>query len=377
MIAVGMAIVSAVLAGPLDPPAGPIAPTPGPEPRIAINQTNTPGDSGALFIITAPGSYYLEGNVTGEASKRGIEIAADHVTIDLMGYTCDGVVGSDEGVWSLGTRTGIEVRNGVVTNWSQGIKVGQAIIRDVRAENNIVTGIDVSAGSLVVDCTATNNGTGIRTGHGCRIARCVVSSNTAIGISAFHAANVTDCTAYDNEGTGIFCQTGSIVTGCVSRENNGSGFFVGASSMVSECTAYSNSGFGIQVGSESTVSNCTASTNGTDGIRVFGGCLVKDNTCTDNGQDPAGGAGIRVTALGGNCRFEGNHCLNNDIGIDVDSTGNVIIRNTCSGNTTNWAIVAGNAYGPIVLVQSAAAVNGDTASASVNSNHAWANFTLP
>src|SRR5437762_13979859 len=77
-------------AGNLNPPAGPVTPTMKTltevEPRIAINATNTPGDSDSLFKITQPGSYYLTGNITGVAGKHGIEIAASGVTLDLNGF---------------------------------------------------------------------------------------------------------------------------------------------------------------------------------------------------------------------------------------------------------------------------------------------------
>ena len=82
------------LAGDLDPPAGPITPTMKPlveiEPRTAINATNTPGDADSIFKITQPGSYYLTGNITGVAAKNGIEIAADAVVLDLMGFQLNG-----------------------------------------------------------------------------------------------------------------------------------------------------------------------------------------------------------------------------------------------------------------------------------------------
>ena len=48
------------LAGPLDPPAGPVTSTYKTlnevEPRTPINVVNTPGDADSLFKITAPGS---------------------------------------------------------------------------------------------------------------------------------------------------------------------------------------------------------------------------------------------------------------------------------------------------------------------------------
>src|SRR5678815_4185257 len=64
------------------------------EPRVAINATNTPGDTDSLFKITQPGSYYLTGNITGVAGKHGIAIAASGVTVDLNGFDVAGVPGS-------------------------------------------------------------------------------------------------------------------------------------------------------------------------------------------------------------------------------------------------------------------------------------------
>src|SRR3954468_6434409 len=56
------------------------------EPRTEINATNTPGDASSIFRITAPGSYYLSGNITGVSPKGGIVIASNDVTVDLNGF---------------------------------------------------------------------------------------------------------------------------------------------------------------------------------------------------------------------------------------------------------------------------------------------------
>ncbi len=58
----------------------------------------------------------------------------------------------------------------------------------------------------------------------------------------------------------------------------------------------------------------------------------------------------------------------------MDSTGNIIIRNTCSGNTTNWDVVAGNT---ILVVQgtSAPAVLGNTGGTAPGSTDPNANFS--
>src|SRR4051812_29531058 len=89
------------------------------EPRTEINATNTPGDASSIFRITAPGSYYLSGNITGVSPKGGIVIASNDVTVDLNGFAVIGVTGSSSGIrtdTSFSTR-GVTIRNGSVRSW--------------------------------------------------------------------------------------------------------------------------------------------------------------------------------------------------------------------------------------------------------------------
>ncbi|MBE7495718.1 MAG: hypothetical protein HS117_12275 [Verrucomicrobiaceae bacterium] len=63
------------------------------QPRTPINSVTTPGDSGATFKITQPGSYVLTGNLTPASGKHGIQIVlatSGRVEIDLMGFTING-----------------------------------------------------------------------------------------------------------------------------------------------------------------------------------------------------------------------------------------------------------------------------------------------
>jgi hypothetical protein len=70
------------------------------EARIPIDATRTPGDASATFRITAPGSYYLTGNITGQSGKVGILVLANDVTIDLNGFSLIGA-GNSAGIARL------------------------------------------------------------------------------------------------------------------------------------------------------------------------------------------------------------------------------------------------------------------------------------
>jgi len=368
IITVPILLLSAVwlYAGPLNPPAGPITSTyktlTEVEPRVAISLTNTPGDADSLFKITQPGSYYLTGNVTGVAAKHGVEIAVaangPSVTIDLMGFELAGVPGSLDGisVTATGTRN-VAVHNGTVRAWGgDGIDVLNStnnLLEDLRVEGNGGRGILAGAASTLTGCTAY--------------------SNTGIGISANVGNTVTGCTANSNGGTGISTNSGSTVTGCTALSNGGDGIRASAGGTVTGCTASFNTADGINAGGGSTVTGCTAYANTGDGIEVTNDCRVTDNTCDSNGIGD--GAGIHATSSDN--RIEGNNCTDADRGIDVDLAGNIIIKNTCSGNVINWTIAANNVCGPILdrTVPASAAISGNSAPDSTLSTHPHANFT--
>lgn len=339
-----LAVGLAAHAGPLDPPAGPVAPAYKTlteiEPRIAINATNTPGDSDSLYRIVQPGSYYLAGNITGVVGKHGIEIAAAGVTIDLAGFELRGVsgMGAFDGIRVSVNVPGISILNGTVRDWGD-------------------DGLDLGSGSAI-----NSRIDGVR-----------ASGNADVGILGGHAATVRSCAAQNNGGTGIEVSSGGAVIECTAYDNAGDGIDGGAGSTVVECTAFSNGGDGIVVSLGSTVRGCTARFSVGDGIQASSQCIITGNVCSFSG-DGGNGAGIHIT--GGDNRLEGNHCTTSDRGIDIDSPGNIVMRNTCSGNTTNWDIAAGNAIAPIVSATvNLNAFSGSTYGGSLGSTDPNANFT--
>jgi len=266
-------------------------------------------------------------------------------------------------------------------------------------------GIYAGNGSTINDCTVSfHQGTpgsyGIYASNGSSINGCTVNdSQVARAIYTGTASLIKDCTAYNNQGIyGIYASSGSVINDCVSYNNlgtsgitlggNGSitgcssysndgtgsssyGIFAGDSCMVTECSSTGNSntntsstvnqGIGIYVGWRGVVKNCNASLNKGDGIQAVGRTLVEGNLCSSNGNG-GDGAGIHITQTDN--RIDGNTVTSNDRGFDVDATGNLIIRNSASGNTTsNYDYVLPQTIGPII-----------SATGTITSTNPWANF---
>ncbi len=103
-----------------------------------------------------------------------------------------------------------------------------------------------------------------------------------------------------------------------------------------------NNFVGLASGRRSTVQDCVAYNNNLDGFYVFAYTTVKNCSATENGA-----TGIHLLEFGS--RIENNNLIHNGIGLKVDSSGNLILHNSTTGNiTNNYTIAAGNTVGPIV-----------------------------
>lgn len=403
-LALFLAAAQPATAGPLDPPAGPVTPTPGPEPRIAVNAANTPGDADALFKITQPGSYYLQGNITGVVGKHGIEINADGVTLDLNGFELLGVagMGAFDGV-SVTEHDGlaITVRNGSVRNWGDcGVEFDylsgnppRGTVSGIVATDNARHGIATYWGATVEHCTALengddgihtvgdgtvisclandNDGDGIDVNSGSLVTACVASSNTGAGFALSLGTTAVACTAYNNDNG--FTGQGCVITNSTSHRNSSHGFMLFEGNTVTGSSAYRNAGAGFFASGSNTIAQCIATANDLEGIRVSSNSFVRDNQCNGNGAGTAGGANILVA--GSDNRIQGNNCTDADRGIDIDSAGNYIVGNTCSGNTVNWTAVTGNVCLVVAATQTISVINGDSGGISPGSTNPFANFT--
>lgn len=391
-------------AGDLNPPLGPVGPTMKSlaevEPRVAINAANTPGDPTSVFRIGSPGSYYLTGSVKGEFGKHGIKIEASNVTIDLNGFDVAGAFGSLDGINGSAAPDGVTIRNGRIVNWGgMGIQLSSctnAVVEDMTVSGNAASGIRVDANAAVRRCVTSQNSTGIFADGQALIEHCTASDNVGSGFDIGWGSHVSHCMARDNGGSGYVAGNGVNITDCASMGNTGSGFYVGEGSAVVRCTSYQDVVYGVRAGEGTTVEQCTirfarpagiflsdyavargntVSQTINDGIVAANFCAVERNTVLEAGVSNSNfGIGIRVT--GTDTRVEDNQVTDCDLGMKIEGAGNLIRRNTSSGNTSHWDIAVNNRLAPIVVgTLNGVAVVGSSYGGNLGTTDPNANFT--
>jgi parallel beta-helix repeat protein len=390
VVAAAVCCAGLVYAGPIAPSAGPVGETyktlTEVEPRIAVNAVNTPGDSGSLFVISQPGSYYLTGNVVA-SGVGGVRIGADGVTLDLNGFSLVGDGSNGNGVWVTGKRC--VVRNGSLSDWYYGVSIGStgegARIEGVNVRSSW-SGVWVAAqnASMVTlaDCASVENThTGFLTTPAATLIRCDARANGDYGFSTFGRAidcyaegNNLDgfiasefgaenkrvvmrgCVSIGNGGSGIRLVGISRLIDCVIRENEQHGIWGAERAHITGCQSESNLYDGITVGDRCTINgndvvangwqgvvtteyarveNNHVTGNGQGGIRVEDNSLVLNNSIGDNGFADPFAPGINVA--GGFCRIEGN-MINGSTGYAIyasSSASSLIVRNSLANNDSN------------------------------------------
>ncbi|MDH3792946.1 MAG: right-handed parallel beta-helix repeat-containing protein, partial [Rhodospirillales bacterium] len=270
------------------------------------------------FTISAPGSYYLTGDLTLVATNTtGITVNADNVTIDLMGFSMIGPGGAGSGAGiSMSGRTNVEVRNGTVRDFrNSGIVelsgAGQYHrLLDLRVVSNGATGIHLaSVGNLIRDCTVSGNGNnGITAGVSATAIGNTASNNSQIGIFASSGTSLIGNTVYNNGSDGIRAGNGATVTRNSANGNGGVGIQTNANSAtLSENSAYDNVGDGFDIGPGSAAVGNVARANGANGFTVGVGATVTSNTAYLNQND-----GINLlgdSLVNGNTAFNNNQSL--------------------------------------------------------------------
>ena len=344
-------IAPGAVAGELTPPPGPVAPTMKPldeiEPRTAVN--TLPAGVDSVHLIDQPGSYYLTASIAGQVGLHGLRIDADNVTLDLNGFTLDGVAGSMHGVLAVNV-AGLTIRNGLIVGFgSRGIEASSArasvydslIVRD-SGDKGIAAGFN----SIIRDCIVTGSGSdGIFTNTGALIERCVSSANAGDGFDVSVGCTILDCVANDNAGAGYFIIQHANVDRSIARGNGLNGLTSGAGTSVTNSHFRRNGDHGISVASGCDIVGNRSDENIGPGIRVNATSRVQGNTCKGNGFLGGDAAGILVEGAGNS--VIDNIVVSNDRGIETTGSGNVIASNVAIANGANYVIVAGNDVAPI------------------------------
>lgn len=182
--------------------------------------------------ISTPGSYYLTQNLTHATdTSNAIVISADHVTLDLNGFS---VSGSGSGPYSAINVTGdnVTVMNGTLRSALTGITFGavsEGYIFRVRCELHDWAGISFSGSSgAIVDCISSNNAYGISISNIqdplclIRIEGCQVRQNTGSGIfTGTHVQGILLRNTISHNGEeGIKVQYASIIKNNVAVQNS-------------------------------------------------------------------------------------------------------------------------------------------------------------
>lgn len=350
-----------VIAGPVNPPGGSVVSTYKTlgevEPRTVINLTNTPGDANSVYRIAASGSYYLDRNLAGATGKHCIEIEADNVTIDLMGFALIGASGQLDGINVPAARRNVVIRNGTIRSFpGSGIfasNVTGGEISDLLLTNNTLEGLWPGSQSVVRSVRSIANarhGFNLASNSGIQFRDCLVQG----GFIGFEGGSASDntyegCTAQGCSNTGFRAFQETRFTHCESIGNSGHGFqFVTVRCEAIECSAQFNAGIGFTGGQGSAVINSLAANSNGSGIDLSGfsevrGCRVIQNggTGVNIGErstvaqcQVTFGSGRGINATGFGCRIENNNVQQNQLEGIVVVGSTMVLNNSLDFNGT-------------------------------------------
>lgn len=352
-------------AGSLTPPPG--APSPVMktldeiEPRIPLVSgspgVTIDGATGAI-TISQSGSYYLTKDLSTETATAGITVSADHVTLDLNGFSITRLTGTAANLFAIdiGSSKGVHIHNGTIVGgttvaagvftkagWYDGIHstqvlggpaasgmvISDIIVRGVQ-NRGIFSGtyygnrverclIDVCGdigimGSVVLDCIVRNAGSdGINAGNGsvpAIVSRCYAESvGSGFGIDAGDAA-VSDSVGVSVTTVGLAAH---VATNCQGTSSSFIGLF--AESAIN-CTGTSSTFPGLSV--TRNAENCTGTS--TSATSTYPGLKAVSNVSNCRGDCAGSGEGL---SCGGNA--------SNSSGTSGSGTG---LAATCATNCT-------------------------------------------
>lgn len=188
------------------------------ESRTAID--TLPGNRDYLHTITASGSYYLRGNLTGLSGMSGLYIAAQNVTIDLNGYLLDGNAtgAATTGIALAPGSRNIVIRHGQLASWGaagiNGFGVRSIVLEDLFI-SGCATGITCDSAIVRRSSVSNTTGDGIfaDTVESCQVANGAATMGSPRGISA-RLVRDSSVTGWSNTGSIAIGITGFLIEHC-------------------------------------------------------------------------------------------------------------------------------------------------------------------
>jgi hypothetical protein len=331
------------------------------------------GGGGGLLVVS--GSLELHGSSV--TSNTGIGLTASLVRFgsinddDISDNSLSGAVFDDGGT---------------------GVACGPVRVMGSTLDNNGGAGfISVSSSSLDIDSSSfvgnADSGMSAATGKSTQVTRSNISNNRAHGATITGDATITEVDIQDNDLYGVSASGSLTVSGGTCLRNGGGGGGGGGGGLTVtgdltisamrvlnntgdgvkfvpstggvyafELVVTDNTGFGVTVTGggagvpcvgPATISRCVVDRNGSTGIdlQCAAGGEVSHCTVSSNGGD-----GIVLGPTAAHMRVSDNTCSSNINGLVCLSTGNLVVRNSCSSSSVSnyTVIVPGNAMGPVV-----------------------------
>lgn len=426
-IALGLSLTaSAQSGGSLTPPAGAPGKTMKSLDEVEPRRPLIAGVSGVIetepgvYRITSPGSYYLTQSFGVPSGKTGISIEAFDVTLDLNGFVISSAISTaaNHDLISCTGKSNIRIINGTLVGASVAINLETCqsfIIQNMLIRSSGFSGLYLKSCKVgqVTQCTLE-----------------LSDSQSSILLSGTSGVHISHCNIYKSSaiGAGITVNgsngksSGNTIKNC-NIQGGSWGIITSSSNLGDECSSnmikhntISNTGaegiYFLANGSGGTngniVSHNTVHNCGGIGIYLLANSSTNNkcngNTVAHNTINNTGSYGIRLNGSAGPC--EGNRVVHNTItnsqtngmwlssanrnqvdsnlvantkprssdneswGIETSgtSTGNLITRNTCLGQTNNFDLNSNDTAGPIVTSSGTLSTTGAAA-------HPWANFS--
>lgn len=283
-------------------------------------------DPGFPIEIRNKGSYILTGNLlVADADTTAIVVFASNVSIDLNGFTIEGVTectGEPAVCTNTGAGRGISADAASLPRGltvSNGYVVGMGSIGILAVASAIFSDVHVS------QCGAI----GIFSGSDSHFTRVNATFNGADGIQAQFNITISDTRAAHNGGTGIYVQFDSVISDSKAYDNGNSGIVVSSGSVVHDSSSVSNVGAGFS-GGEGVVFRGNTSLSNTFGFAADVGSLLESNVARGNTE-----YGFQLSA---DTVYRGNSLTNNTNGpLSPISPGVNGGENYCSGPGTVMA----------------------------------------